>query len=279
MMDGWSGKGGPDSIEERRDATSAPRREARSPTASSYVILRSPFALLSPLQDTESISQHQPQLPRATRQKTTHAAPPRPQERIRAAPKPQPQPQSRAEPASHKQTSSPPSPESPTASSAPTTSLSLAPTPAPPTRDELLLGFFHHNATEEGLSYTLCVLPAGDDRTRGEWELYEDFDPAKRSHASTRPAPSTTTRRRTTWSGRWSLRPERDGFGWVELLKTAEAVQENGRTVEQQCLMSQCCPYNVTTECSAADGSRRKVMGIMLNAFDRSGGLFLTRAL
>lgn len=237
-----------------------------------------PFALLSPLQDTESISQHQPQLPRATRQKTTHAAPPRPQERIRAAPKPQPQPQSRAEPTSHKQTS-PPSPESPTASSAPTTSLSLAPTPAPPTRDELLLGFFHHNATEEGLSYTLCVLPAGDDRTRGEWELYEDFDPAKRSHASTRPAPSTTTRRRTTWSGRWSLRPERDGFGWVELLKTAEAVQENGRTVEQQCLMSQCCPYNVTTECSAADGSRRKVMGIMLNAFDRSGGLFLTRAL
>jgi hypothetical protein len=65
----------------------------------------------------------------------------------------------------------------------------------------------------------------------------------------------------------------------VELLKTAEAVQENGRAVEQQCLMSQCCPYNVTTENSAADGSRRKVMGIMLNAFDRSGGLFLTRAL
>jgi hypothetical protein len=65
----------------------------------------------------------------------------------------------------------------------------------------------------------------------------------------------------------------------VELLKTTEAVQENGRTVEQQCLMSQCCPYNVTTESSAADASRRKVMGIMLNAFDRSGGLFLTRAL
>jgi hypothetical protein len=224
---------------------------------------------------------HQQEPPRITRQKTSHAAPPRQQQRVRAASKPHPQ--ARAEPnlvnkAAQTQAQAAPATESST-SSAPPASLP----PTPPTRDELLTGFFH-NTAEAGLSYTLCILPAGDDRTRGEWELYEDYDPTKQSTATNGPRGTSpqgaaqSTRRRTTWSGRWSMKPERDNFGWVELIKTLEAVQENGRTDERQCLMTQCCPYNLTATADS-NGSRQTVMGIMLNAFDRSGGLFLTRAL
>lgn len=216
------------------------------------------FALFLLLQDVAPNPAHNQQTTRVTRQKTSHDALSR-QQRFD---KPQPQTRSESSGGNDK-----PQPERPSM-----TSTTNAP-PTSPTRDELLTGFFH-NAPEAGLSYTLCILPAPADRTCGEWELYEDHDPAKRSCAHSPRGAQPPTRRRTTWSGRWSLQPERDGFGWVELIKTAEVVQENGRKDEQQCLMTQRCPYNLTT-----DGEGRTVMGIMLNAFDRAGGLFLTRAL
>jgi hypothetical protein len=62
----------------------------------------------------------------------------------------------------------------------------------------------------------------------------------------------------------------------VKLVKTSEVVQQNGQSTERRCQMVQCCPYNLTT--TTATTSETK-MGIMLNAFNHTGGLFLTRSL
>lgn len=189
-----------------------------------------------------------------------------------------------AKPSSEKPQSTTVSPQPPSAAAP------GKPAASAPSRDDLLVGFFYSGASssQPEYSYTLGIHPAADgDRTRGEWELYEDYDPTKlvQHQAGITAVP----RRRTTWSGRWSLQPEKDNFGWVKLVKTSEVVQQNGQSTERQCRMVQCCPYNLTTTTtttttaastrSSEDEVAATKMGIMLNAFHHTGGLFLTRSL